>query len=116
FPIEQKLPVTLEEVLTGTIKKVEITRSVTDDDYNETRETVELLVEIRAGIVAGSTIWFNEDGHRHPETTPGDVMFVVQDAPHPIVKRENQINLLYNASISHDQSIAPDFYLEIPTL
>ena len=99
-PVEYPLLVTLEEVLTGVIKKVPIIRSITDDNYNVTSETVELTVDIKPGVTPGTNIAFPEEGDRHPDTIPADIIFVIADEPHPIFKRHNMVNLSYTAKIS----------------
>nr|CAD7409557.1 unnamed protein product [Timema cristinae] len=82
--IRRPLPLTLEEVFHGGLKKVRITRHVligVDKTTTEAREHV-LKINIKPGLPSGTEFKFVEVGDQGPTTIPGDLVFVTEDRPH----------------------------------
>lgn len=95
------VPLTLEELYTGTTKKIKISR-------NETRaggaiERVGNVQEltIKPGYKAGTKIRYHGLGRESPGKAPGDVVFVVQEKTHDrYIRVGNNLEMLQLISLS----------------
>lgn len=58
-----------------------------------------LKIDIKPGWKKGTKITFPEKGNQEPGVTPADLIFVVDEKPHPVFKREGN-NLIVNQKIS----------------
>jgi DnaJ family protein B protein 4 len=93
-PIEKIIPVTLEELYLGAIKRVKITKK-----RNEI-EIIEIIpIEIKPGYRDGMKITLQQRGNEASGMIPGDIIFIISEKPHGLFKREKD-NLIYNANIS----------------
>jgi len=110
------LNLTLEELYSGTTKRLKIKRR--SQTLQRDDETV-LEVKVKPGWKAGTKVTFPNEGD---EVAPGraqDVIFVVQETPHSKFAREGS-NLLYHSSMllvdalaaSHDEPVK----IDVPTL
>lgn len=100
-PIEYKLNVSLEEVLTGTTKKMKVSRRVlTPDGAGVYYEDKVLEIQVKRGWKEGTKITFPKEGHQAPGKIPADIVFIINDKPHPIFKRDGDNNLICKARIS----------------
>lgn len=100
-PIEKDLMVSLEELLTGTTKKLKIIKRVLNPDRMTTHAEEKILsIDVRKGWKAGTKITFPEEGDQKPHTVPADIIFTIRDKPHVYFKRDHENNILYNAQIS----------------
>ncbi|KAF9677936.1 hypothetical protein SADUNF_Sadunf08G0159800 [Salix dunnii] len=98
-PVESKLLCTLEELYKGTRRKMRISRSV-PDDFGEPKTVEEILkIDIKPGWKKGTKITFPEKGNQEPGTIPADLIFVVDEKPHPVFKRDGN-DLVMNQKIS----------------
>jgi DnaJ-class molecular chaperone len=99
-PIEHELFVTLEEIATGTTKKMKISRKVLNPDGRSTRsEDKVLTIDIKPGWKQGTKITFPREGDQSPATIPADIIFIIKDKPHPTFRRDGA-DLIYTAKIS----------------
>ncbi|CAN1189875.1 DnaJ homolog subfamily B member 4 [Linum perenne] len=86
--IENLLACSLEELYKGVKKKMRISRNVYDA-YGKARPVEEILtIEIKPGWKKGTKITFPEKGNQEPGIIPADLIFVVDEKPHPIYKRD----------------------------
>lgn len=86
--LENVLPCSLEELYRGVKKKMRISRNVYDAS-GKLRTLEEILtIEIKPGWKKGTKITFPEKGNEEPGVIPADVIFVVDEKPHAIYKRE----------------------------
>lgn len=100
-PIEKYLMVTLEELLTGTSKKLKIIRKVLNPDRVTTRPEEKILtIDVKKGWKEGTKITFPEEGDQKPHTVPADIIFIIKDKPHEHFKRDHDNNILYTAKVS----------------
>lgn len=99
-PIYHDLMVSLEDIATGTTKKMKISRKVVGPDGRSTHlEDKVLTIDIKPGWKAGTKITFPREGDQSPTTIPADIVFVIKDKPHPFFKRDG-CDLVYTAKIS----------------
>ena len=86
--VERPLPVTLEDLYKGVHKKLKIKRKTFDQSTGQ-RSTQDKLLEfdIKPGLKAGSKIKFSGVGDQEEGGTQ-DLHFVVEEKPHPTLKRE----------------------------
>uniref|UniRef100_A0A2P2L5G6 Uncharacterized protein MANES_13G142000 n=2 Tax=Rhizophora mucronata TaxID=61149 RepID=A0A2P2L5G6_RHIMU len=87
-PIEKKLPCTLEELYKGTTKKMKISREIVDAS-GKTMEVQEILtIDIKPGWKKGTKITFAEKGNEELNVIPADLIFIVDEKPHPVFARD----------------------------
>ena len=85
---------TLDELYTGTTKRVKLSRSVADPATGRPVRVEEVLtIDVRPGWKAGTKVRFEGKGEGG-----GDTVFVVEEAPHPRFKREGD-NLVFTARV-----------------
>ena len=97
--ITRDLPISLEDVLHGTTKKMKITRRIASDDGRSMRSEEKILsIDVRPGWKAGTRITFPREGDQIPGSIPADIVFVVRDKPHPQFVRDGS-DMKYRAKI-----------------
>uniref|UniRef100_A0A023GMV3 Putative molecular chaperone ixodes scapularis molecular chaperone n=1 Tax=Amblyomma triste TaxID=251400 RepID=A0A023GMV3_AMBTT len=107
--------VTLEEVLTGTVKVIRFKRTVlAADGCTPIREEKVLSVRVEPGCLPGTKITFPREGDQLPDTIAADVVVTIRDEEHTHFTRMGA-DLYYTARISYDEAIR--FYeAGVPTL
>lgn len=99
-PIYHDLLVSLEDIATGTTKKMKISRKVMAPDGRSTHlEDKVLTIDIKPGWKAGTKITFPREGDQSPTTIPADIVFIIKDKAHPYFKRDG-VDLVYHARIT----------------
>jgi DnaJ family protein B protein 4 len=88
--VKRQLPVSLEDLYTGTTKRLKVTRKVMDPSTGRPSQTEKILtISIKPGWKAGTKIKFQGEGD---ELAPGgpsqDIEFILEEKPHPQFKRE----------------------------
>lgn len=81
--IIKPLPVSLEDLYTGSVKKLKVTKKLLSGGT----EVNTLEVTIRPGYKAGTKFKFAGAGHETPTSTQ-DMVFVLEEKPHDTFKRE----------------------------
>jgi len=114
-PIEHDLPVSLEEVLKGTTKKMKINRKALHPDGRSYREDKVLTINVKPGWKAGTKITFPREGDQSATTIAADIVFIIRDKPHPHFKREGS-DIIYAHRISLKEALTCDTIVRIPTL
>ncbi|XP_075480415.1 uncharacterized protein LOC142521107 [Primulina tabacum] len=97
--MESKLPCSLEELFKGSKRKMQISRIVLDDNGKPSTIEEVLTIHIKPGWKKGTKITFPEKGNHEPGRAPGDLIFVIDEKPHPVFKRDGN-DLLVNKKIS----------------
>lgn len=115
-PIERDLYVTLQDLHKGTVKKMKISRTITDENGFQTTEEKILTVNIKPGWKEGTKVTFANEGDRKPGVIPADVIFKIKDKPHKNFTRDKDNNLIYTVKISLKDALAGGYSLDIPTL
>ncbi|XVE75173.1 hypothetical protein DITRI_Ditri12bG0074400 [Diplodiscus trichospermus] len=100
-PVESKLVCSWEELYKGGSRNFRISRTVPDEFGCRKPKTVEeiLKIDIKPGWKKGTKITFPEKGNHEPGVTPADLIFVVDEMPHLIYKRDGN-DLVVNRKIS----------------
>uniref|UniRef100_A0A0N5AZG4 J domain-containing protein n=1 Tax=Syphacia muris TaxID=451379 RepID=A0A0N5AZG4_9BILA len=84
-----ELPVSLEDIYRGCVKRMKITRKVLGPDQVSSHvEDKVLTISIKPGWKSGTKITFPKEGDQNPGRIPADIVFVIKDKPHPKFKRE----------------------------
>ncbi|XP_062111730.1 uncharacterized protein LOC133823140 [Humulus lupulus] len=87
-PIEEKLACSLEDLFKGTRKKMSISRTVIDDFGNPKTIDEILKIDIKPGWKKGTKITFPEKGNQEPGITASDLIFVIEEKPHGVFRRD----------------------------
>ncbi|CAN1354819.1 DnaJ homolog subfamily B member 13 [Linum perenne] len=100
-PIENKLPCSLEDLYKGTTKKMKISRDILDAS-GKTMQVEEILtIDIKPGWKKGTKITFPEKGNEQPGIIPSDLVFIIDEKPHPVFSREaNDLVVTQKVSLS----------------
>ncbi|KAL7603192.1 uncharacterized protein LOC111909774 [Lactuca sativa] len=86
--VENKLSCSLEELYKGSKRKMQISRIVLDDSGKPGTLEEILPIHIKPGWKKGTKITFPEKGNQEPGAAPGDLIFVVDEKPHDVFKRD----------------------------
>jgi DnaJ-class molecular chaperone len=90
--------ISLEDIATGTTKKMKISRKIFDGRQTRAEDKV-LTIDIKPGWKTGTKITFPREGDQSPNTIPADIVFIIKDKPHSLFKRDGS-DLIYTANIS----------------
>ncbi|XP_009360411.2 dnaJ homolog subfamily B member 4 [Pyrus x bretschneideri] len=86
--IESKLTCSLEDLYRGARRKMRISRTV-PDEFGKPKTIEETLkIDIKPGWKKGTKITFPEKGNQEPGSSPADLIFVVDEKPHHLFKRD----------------------------
>jgi DnaJ homolog subfamily B member 4 len=96
-PVNYPLKVTLEELFSGTTKRVRITKKITDASGKVVQVAVEKEISVKAGWKDGTKITFEKEGDELPGVVPADIIFTIQTKPHEKFERDGD-NLIYVVS------------------
>ncbi|TXG50407.1 hypothetical protein EZV62_022931 [Acer yangbiense] len=98
-PVENTLPCSLEELYKGAKKKMKISRNLYDS-FGKLRAVEEILtIEIKPGWKKGTKITFPEKGNQELGFFPADLIFIVDEKPHVLYKRDGN-DLILNQEIT----------------
>ncbi|KAI8579165.1 hypothetical protein K450DRAFT_243076 [Umbelopsis ramanniana AG] len=87
--IKRPLPISLEDLYTGTTKRLKVTRKIRDGATGRAVTTDKILtINVKAGWKAGTKIRFPGEGDELDNGETQDIEFIVEEKPHPIFKRE----------------------------
>ncbi|EHA8588871.1 dnaJ-like subfamily B member 4 [Cocos nucifera] len=87
-PVETKLECSLEELYTGSTRRMKISRNVMRPDGRLVPETEILSIDVRPGWKKGTKITFPDKGNEQANLLPADLVFVIEEKPHEVYKRE----------------------------
>ncbi|KAL1357246.1 hypothetical protein HN51_009194 [Arachis hypogaea] len=97
--VENVLPCSLEELYKGIKKKMKISRTVCDT-FGKFRNVEEILtIEIKPGWKKGTKVTFPEKGNQEPGVIPADLVFVIDEKPHILYRRDGN-DLVIHQEIS----------------
>lgn len=115
-PIEIPLALTLKEVFYGGVKKIKVHRAEFSDERQLSTQLREHLfvIPIMPGIKTGCRITFVEAGDRGPTRIPADIIFVIDDAPNDMFRRDGA-DLYMVQKVSLKKSLCC-FVIELKTI
>ncbi|CAG8435580.1 3697_t:CDS:2 [Ambispora gerdemannii] len=98
--VVKPIALTLEDLYKGVTKKMKITRKLFDSATSK-QVTADKVIElqVRPGMKAGSKFRFANSGDELPNGVSQDVVFVLEEKPHQIYKRDGD-NLIMTLSIT----------------
>ena len=85
--IEQVLKLTLQELYYGTQKNLRVTRKVLRNGRTEQIQET-LPIDVKPGWKSGTKIRFTEKGDETPTTIAPDIVFTIEQKPHPQFERD----------------------------
>ncbi|OAY63624.1 DnaJ subfamily B member 13 [Ananas comosus] len=88
LPIERRLPCSLEELYKGTTKKMKISREIADASGKTIPVEEILTIDVKPGWKKGTKITFPEKGNEQPNVIPSDLVFIIDEKPHPVFTRD----------------------------
>ncbi|XP_043700517.1 dnaJ homolog subfamily B member 1 [Telopea speciosissima] len=87
-PVESKLPCSLEELYTGSTRKMKISRKVVDVSGRLVPESEILTITVKPGWKKGTKITFPDKGNEQTNQLPADLVFVIDEKPHDVYERD----------------------------
>jgi DnaJ-class molecular chaperone len=101
FVEEMKIPVTLEEFYNGVTKTVRVRCKVlTDDGLRTTMKDKDFTINIKKGWKCGYKCVFPKEGDQELNNPAKDVVFVLEEIPHPFFKRDkNNLTFTHNIDL-----------------
>ncbi|KAG6396536.1 hypothetical protein SASPL_142687 [Salvia splendens] len=97
--MESKLACSLEDLYKGSKRKMKISRIVLDGSGKPATVEEVLSIHIKPGWKKGTKITFPEKGNHEAGAAPGDLIFIVDEKPHQVFKRDGN-DLIINQKIS----------------
>ncbi|KAL1556700.1 dnaJ subfamily B member 1-like [Salvia divinorum] len=97
--MESKLACSLEELYKGSRRKMKISRIVLDGSGKPATVEEVLSIHIKPGWKKGTKITFPEKGNHEAGAAPGDLIFIVDEKPHHVFKRDGN-DLIIHQKIS----------------
>ncbi|KAM5566596.1 hypothetical protein ABKV19_014979 [Rosa sericea] len=86
--VESKLACSLEDLYKGARRKMRISRTV-PDNFGKSKTIEETLkIDIKPGWKKGTKITFPEKGNQESGSSAADLIFVVDEKPHDVFKRD----------------------------
>ncbi|CAM8919409.1 unnamed protein product [Rhodiola kirilowii] len=113
-PVESKLPCSLEELYSGSKRKMKISRTVMDVNGRLVPETEILTIEVKPGWKKGTKITFPDKGNEQQNQLPADLVFVIDEKPHEVFKRDGN-DLIMNHKVTLAEAIG-GFSMNVTTL
>ena len=95
-----EVPCTLEQLFTGTTKKLKVTRTVN----GQLQEKI-IQLDIKPGWKEGTKITYEGEGDVKPGYKPQDLVFVIKEKKHDYFKRDKD-DLIYEDVISLKQALS----------
>lgn len=112
--VENKLQCSLEELYTGSTRKMKISRNIADAS-GKTMPVEEILtIDVKPGWKKGTKITFPEKGNEMPGVVPADLVFVIDERPHEVFKRDGN-DLIYTHKLNLAEALA-DHTVSLTTL
>ncbi|RWV88246.1 hypothetical protein GW17_00049680 [Ensete ventricosum] len=103
--VENFLACRLEELYSGSKRKMKISRTVLRSNGQLVPETEILTIDIKPGWKKGTKITFPGKGNEQVNQLPADLVFIVDEKPHDVYKREGK-NLIVHQNISLVDALA----------
>ncbi|KAJ6674065.1 DNAJ HEAT SHOCK FAMILY PROTEIN [Salix viminalis] len=100
-PVESKLPCSLEELYSGSTRKMKISRTVIDAHGRQIQETEILTIDVKPGWKKGTKITFPDKGNEQQNQLPADLVFIIDEKPHTTYKRDgNDLIIIHKVTLA----------------
>ncbi|EFJ30969.1 hypothetical protein SELMODRAFT_267144 [Selaginella moellendorffii] len=86
--VENKLTCSLDELYNGSTRKMKISRNIADASGKTVPIEEILTIDVKPGWKKGTKITFPEKGNEQPNVVPADLVFVIDERPHEVFKRD----------------------------
>lgn len=116
-PVHHVLNVSLEDLYTGTVKKMRITRKVRDVSTGQiSTVAVDKEIAVQSGWKDGTKITFESEGDdvQPGQVIPADIVFTLNTKPHATYVRDND-DLIYQCTVSLADALS-GVSTHVPTL
>ncbi|EDO38741.1 predicted protein [Nematostella vectensis] len=113
--VEKILPVSLEELYIGSVRKLRINHQVLSMNNEYIREDKILQIEVKPGWKAGTKITFPREGDMKPGIIASDIIFIIADKPHQFFKRDSENNLIYVSKLTLKDALV-GCVIQVPTI
>jgi len=98
-PIKRQLLCTLEELFSGTTKRIKVTRKRLNSDGKTTRPDEKVLeIVVKPGWKKGTTVTFEREGDEEPGVIPADLQFIIGEKEHDRFRRDGH-NLVHTVKL-----------------
>ncbi|KAL3509306.1 hypothetical protein ACH5RR_028707 [Cinchona calisaya] len=87
-PVERKLCCTLEDLYKGTTKRMKVFRQVARPVNGMTVVAEIFRIDVKPGWKKGTRITFPDEGYEAPGVLPADLVFIIDEKPHPVFTRD----------------------------
>lgn len=99
--VTRPLKVSLEDLYNGTLKRMKVGRKLRDSSM----EDKILDIQIHPGWKSGTKIRFSKAGNENALGESSDLVFIVEEKPHPVFTREGN-DLIANVSVPLVEALA----------
>jgi len=114
-PVEHALMLSLEELFSGLSRNIKISRQVLDENHSTISwQDKVFTIDVKPGWKAGTKIRFEKEGDQAIGKIPADIVFVVQEKPHPFFTRDGN-NLKHKVTLSLRHALIGGI-VEVPTI
>ncbi|KAJ3683420.1 hypothetical protein LUZ60_013647 [Juncus effusus] len=104
--VETNLPCSLEELYSGSTRKMKISRKVVDYTTGGVNTELEILtINVKPGWKKGTKVTFSGKGNEDTHQPAQDLTFVIDEKPHDVYERDGN-DLLVNLTISLVDALA----------
>ena len=114
-PVEHTLNLSLEELYSGCVKKMKISRQVSTADRRTVKEDKVVMVDVKRGWKAGTKVTFPKEGDQTIGKIPSDVVFVIGEKKHRHYERDGN-DLIYNTKLTLKNALCGGHTVSIPTI
>lgn len=114
-PVVYPFHVTLEDIFTGTTKKMRISKTVTHSNGRQEKVQTDKEIIVKKGWKEGTKITFPKEGDVRPGVIPADIVFEMKLKPHAVFKRDGD-NLVYSCDVSVKEALCDGVKRNIPML
>jgi len=103
-PIQLSLKCTLEELYSGRVRQIKVSKEVTDASGKAIQQEKTLSINVEPGWVNGTKITFEKEGNERLGMVTSDIVVVVEEIPHERFQREHH-NLVLPINITLEQAL-----------
>ncbi|KAH3756952.1 dnaJsubfamily B member 13 [Pelomyxa schiedti] len=87
-PIYREFHCSLDELYKGAVKRLKVTKTITDNSGNMSQSSKVLTIDVKPGWKEGTKVTFEREGDEVPGSVPADIVFVLKQKPHDMFTRE----------------------------